>query len=405
MTSRDRIVSALDFRPTDRIPRDLGGMRSTGISAFAYPKLVAALGLPPRAPRVYDTGQMLALPDSDVLDALGCDVVTVEWGVTNAFDQPELWHDYGFNGRLAAKVRNPAEYSVRTDGTIVQSGGNYMPPSSFVFNSEHSGQPMPDFDAPLPLIDLKEFARKTGSSVPADAAIREARDFYHRVRESTGRAVFSTDYFGTGIGIGGYAGLAIFPMICVEEPDFVREYHEIITRRAVRNVQAFLPAVRESVDIVMTGCDDWGTQNTTIASPKVYRDLFLPFYRRVNDEVHRIAPGVKTFLHCCGAVYGILDSLVESGFDIINPVQWPAGGHSYREWKDRVRGRATLWGGGVDSQHTLARGTVEDVAREAREVCAYLKKDGGFVFCNIHNLLAEVPADKILALYRAAGAS
>jgi len=401
---RDRIVAALNFRPTDRIPRDLGGMRSTGISAFSYPKLVSALGLPPRPPRVHDTGQMLALPDLDVLDALGCDVVTVEWGVTNAFDQPELWHPYGFNGRLAATVRNPADYAVLPDGTIVNGGGR-MPPASFVFDSEHAGQPMPDFDAPLPLIDLKEFARNAVSHVPTDGAIREARDFYRRVRESTGRAVFSTDYFGTGIGIGGYAGLAIFPMICVEEPEFVKEYHEICTRRALRNVAAFLPAVRESVDIVMTGCDDWGTQNTTIASPKVYRELFMPFYRRVNAEVHRIAPGVKTFLHCCGAVYDILDSLVESGFDIINPVQWPAGGHSYKEWKDAVRGRATLWGGGVDSQHTLARGTLADVEREAREVCAYMKAGGGFVFCNIHNLLAEVPADRILAMYRAAGAS
>ena len=65
-------------------------MRSTGISAFSYPKLVAALGLPPRLPKVYDTGQMLALPDLDVLDALGCDVVTIQDGlITNAFDQPE----------------------------------------------------------------------------------------------------------------------------------------------------------------------------------------------------------------------------------------------------------------------------------------------------------------------------
>ena len=75
ITSHERVLNALNFQPTDRLPKDLGGMLSTGISAFAYPKLVAALGLPPRLPRVHDTGQMLALPDLDVLDALGCDVV------------------------------------------------------------------------------------------------------------------------------------------------------------------------------------------------------------------------------------------------------------------------------------------------------------------------------------------
>ena len=94
MTSRERILTALNFAATDRLPKDLGAMRSTGVSAFLYPKLVAALGLPPRLPRVHDTSQMLALPDLDVLDALGCDVVTIDGGVTNAFPEPEKWHPY-----------------------------------------------------------------------------------------------------------------------------------------------------------------------------------------------------------------------------------------------------------------------------------------------------------------------
>ncbi len=105
-TPRDRVMNALNLLPTDRVPRDLGGMRSTGISAFAYPHLVEALGLPPRLTRIEDTGQMLAVPDRDVLDALECDVIAIYDDVTNAFDQPELWHDYDFNGRLAAQVKS-----------------------------------------------------------------------------------------------------------------------------------------------------------------------------------------------------------------------------------------------------------------------------------------------------------
>ena len=91
MTSRERIIKALNFENPDRLGKDLGAMPSTGISAFAYPKLVEALGLPARKPRVYDTFQMLALPDMDVLELLGCDVVTIDWGVTNAFEEPEKW--------------------------------------------------------------------------------------------------------------------------------------------------------------------------------------------------------------------------------------------------------------------------------------------------------------------------
>ena len=120
----------------------------------------------------------------------------------------------------------------------------------------------------------------------------------------------------------------------------------------------------------------------------------------MNDACHALAPNVKTFLHSCGAIYDLIDLLVESGFDIMNPVQWSAGPHSYREWKDKARKRIALWGGGVNSQSTLPLGTVQEIQAEAREVAHYLGQDGGFV-CNIHNLLAEIPPEKIMALYRA----
>ena len=127
MTSRERVLKALAFEKTDRVPMDLAGMASTSVSCFAYPALVEALGLPPRRPRVYDTGQMLALPEVDVLDALGCDVVAAYTDLTNAFDQPEKWLPYDFNGRLEASVRNPA---ARADATVFTIEGVEIPVAS-----------------------------------------------------------------------------------------------------------------------------------------------------------------------------------------------------------------------------------------------------------------------------------
>ncbi|MCY3021632.1 MAG: hypothetical protein NTW87_21675 [Planctomycetota bacterium] len=402
MTSRERVLQALDFKRTDRLPKDLGAMRSTGISAFAYPKLVAALGLPPRRPRVHDTWQMLAFPDLDVLDALGCDVVTVDGGVTDAFEEPEKWHDYDFGGRLAARVLNPSSFKTLNDGTVVQWDNARMPPSSFVFNVEHSGNPVLDFNKPLPLLNLKKYQADLRAGALKDEQIKRTADLCRRVRAATDRAVFCADHCGARIAIGAHNGIGVFPVICVLEPSYVRELHEITIEHVLGDLRRLLPEIRSHVDIVMTGCDDWGTQKSLIASPQVFRTLFLPYYRRVNDEVHRLAPGIKTFMHNCGAIYDLLDMLVESGFDIINPFQWPAGGHGYRAWKEKLRKRAAIWGGGVNTQHTLALGTVRDVVREVKEVCRCFSKSGGFVFNNIHNLLAEVPAEKVLAMYRAA---
>lgn len=403
LSPRERVLKALAFEETDRVPRDLGAMRSTGISAFAYPSLVEALGLPPRLPRVHDTGQMLALPEIDVLDALGCDVVTVDGGVTNAFEEPEKWRDYDFGGRLPARVLNPAAFETKPDGTVVQWRDTRMPPTSYVFNADHSGQPLLDLDAPLPLLDLARYERDLRARAITDEQVRQTADLARRARAATDRAVFFTDFCGAGIGIGGYCGIGIFPVICKLEPAFVKEYHELTVEHAIGNIRALLPEVRGSVDVVMTTADDWGTQNSLIASPGTYRDLFLPYYRRFNDEVHRLLPGVRIFMHNCGAIHGLLDLVVESGFDIVNPIQWSAGGRSFREWKDRLRGRATLWGGGVNAQHTLSRGSAAEVAQEAEDVVRYCRRDGGYVFNNIHNLLAEVPPDCILAMYEAAG--
>jgi uroporphyrinogen decarboxylase len=169
------------------------------------------------------------------------------------------------------------------------------------------------------------------------------------------------------------------------------------------NLRKLLPEIAPYVDILMLAADDWGTQQNLIASPRVYRDLFLPYRRRLNEEAHRLAPNARTFLHSCGAIYNLLDLIVESGFDIVNPVQWPAGGHSYREWKEKARGRIALWGGGLNSQVTLPLGSVEEVEREVAEVVDCLAQDGGYVFCNIHNLLAEIPPEKVIAMYRSAG--
>ena len=66
MTGRERILRAIDHRPTDRIPVDFGGHRSSGISVQSYIKLREALGLPPSKLYIYDFIQQLVLIEDDV---------------------------------------------------------------------------------------------------------------------------------------------------------------------------------------------------------------------------------------------------------------------------------------------------------------------------------------------------
>jgi uroporphyrinogen decarboxylase len=278
-----------------------------------------------------------------------------------------------------------------------------MPPSSFVFDEPHGGQPV-DFKGELPRVDLDELRSGLKAHELRDEQVVRIRDLCRRVREASDRAVFFNDgSIQAPISIHAWGGMGVFPVLCLTDPDYVTELHEIVTEHSLGNLRKLLPEIGAYVDILMMAADDWGTQQNTIASPKVYRDLFLPYRQRLNHEAHRLAPGAKTFLHSCGAIYKLLDLIVESGFDIANPVQWPAGGHSYAEWKDKARGRITLWGGGLNAQATLPLGSLEEVESEVKQVVSVLAQDGGYVFCNIHNLLAEIPPEKIVAIYRAAG--
>ncbi|MCX8064301.1 MAG: hypothetical protein N3G21_03930 [Candidatus Hydrogenedentes bacterium] len=401
MNHRERVVSALNFCEVDRIPMDLGGMDSTGISAFAYKRLVEHIGFGKRSPYVHDTCQMLALPELDVIDYLGCDVVTVRMGYTNAFIDDSEWSEFDFGGRLQAKVRNPSIFEVLPDGTVIQRANKMkMPRDSYVFDAEHGGHPI-YFEGEIPDIDLEKIKEELEKNRLTDEVILKTEKICAEIYYNTDYAIFFNGPT-LGIGIGNYGGLAYFPLLCICDEEKVSKLHDLILEFSLSEVERVLPKISKYITVYMCNSDDWGTQKGLIASPEIFKKLFLPYYREFNDFIHGCGGNIKTFFHSCGAIYELLDLIVDAGFDIINPVQWTAGGRSYKDWKDKCRGRLIMWGGGVDSQHTLVSGDLKVLAKEVQEIVSILGEDSGYIFCSIHNILAEVQPESIIEMYRTA---
>jgi len=398
MKRRQRVMDALNFKETDRVPMDLGGMLSTSVSCFVYSSLRKELGLPEGYPMIYDEYQMLAIPEADVLDALDCDVVFVDRNYSNAFNVKNKFEYYDFNGRLPALVNDKSKYKVLDDGTII-NGKAKMPPTSSVFESEHAGQ---IFDINnLHKRSLIEMEKELKSKVITNRKAEEIALLCRNARESTDRAIFLNSYelFLDFVVLGGIANGS---MLCLLEPDYVKEAHGLITEYTVKTLEKLMPYVKENVDIVLTGNCDMGTQNSTMVAPDILNELLIKYFKYANDTVHKIAPNVKTFLHSCGAIYSIMDYIIDANFDILNPVQWSAGEQSYMDWKDKARNKITLWGGGVDSQHVLPFGKISDVEKQVEQVVTYMKQDGGYVFNNIHNITADIDPKKIIAMYKIA---
>ncbi|MEK7765745.1 MAG: uroporphyrinogen decarboxylase family protein, partial [bacterium] len=169
---------------------------------------------------------------------------------------------------------------------------------------------------------------------------------------------------------------------------------------ALANLAKLRAAAGDLVTVAYVSGTDFGSQAGPLINPKLYRELFAPFHRRVNDWIHRNTAW-KTFIHSCGSIAAFLDDFIAAGFDALNPVQCSAAGMDPAELKRRFGDRIAFWGGGVDTQTTLPFGSPDDVKREVQQRLRIFSRGGGYVFNPVHNVQARVPTANLLALYEA----
>jgi uroporphyrinogen decarboxylase len=165
-------------------------------------------------------------------------------------------------------------------------------------------------------------------------------------------------------------------------------------------LERILNGVKEYVDIIQFG-DDLGIQRGPWMDPDVIKEVFIPRYKKMWDYVHAQSD-CKIFFHSCGSVYKVIPLLIDAGLDILNPVQTNTANMEPERLKQEFGKDLTFWGGGCDTHHILPHGTPEEVREDVKRRIEIFAKDGGFVFNQIHNVLADVPPKNIIAMYDAA---
>ena len=159
----------------------------------------------------------------------------------------------------------------------------------------------------------------------------------------------------------------------------------------------FLDEVGDLVDVIMIG-DDLAGQNGPLFSPDVYRRIVKPRHKRLVQYI-RSRTKAKIWYHTCGACTDLIPEIIDNGADILNPVQVSAKNMDPAALKQRFGENLVFWGGGVNAQQVLPRGTPQEVAENVRQNLKAFMPGGGYVFNNVHNIQGEVPAENILALY------
>jgi len=391
MTSRERVLAALRHEEADRVPIDLGSHRSTGIHIGTLYRLRRHLGLEERRLRLYDVMQQLGDVDEDVLDRFHADVVQIH-RLQPAFGfRIDRWKEMDLPDGTPALV--PLEYSPRPapeGGWYLDSPDGwryYMPSDANYFEALEPPLPEPterDIDA-LPWSDIED--------EDIEFVVRQAR----RLREESDRAslvIFGGNIIETGNAV---FGIQNHMYLLAAEPSVVCYFFERLTDQYIRDLEKFLPAVEGLVDIIAVG-DDLGAQNGPLVSPEMYRRLIKPYQARVYEYI-RNHSSAYLFLHSCGSIAALMDDIVEMGVQILNPIQTSARDMDPAELKRRWGKDLVFWGGGCDTQHVLPSGTPEQVREDVRWRMEIFKPGGGFVFNQVHNILAGVPPENIVAMF------
>jgi uroporphyrinogen decarboxylase len=194
-----------------------------------------------------------------------------------------------------------------------------------------------------------------------------------------------------------------FFLLLAGEADHAHAFLDALVEIHLGALDRYLAAVGDCIDVIVFG-DDLGMQTGPQISPAMYREFFQPRHARMWRRAKELAD-VKVNLHCCGSVAALLDDLIAAGLDATNPVQVNCRDMEARGLKARFGDRIVFWGGGCDTHRILPHGTPEEVANHVREQIAALAPGGGFVFQQVHNILADVPPANIVAMFDAAAAA
>jgi uroporphyrinogen-III decarboxylase len=412
MTSRERVRAAINHQEPDRIPLDLGSTPVTGIHASTYARLRQVLGFPSARVKVGEPFQMLADLDEEVAARLGVDTAAVQLPST-LFGFPNTnWKPFDLFDGTPALVSEFFNFTTDRDtGDLLMhpKGDRTAPPCARMpyegdfFDAIVRQEP----DAEARLVP-REFAEQQISRYTDEQLSflqNMAADLYHHTEKSLVGCWWQ----------GGLGDIALVPGLSVahpkgirdpqrwyemlaERPDYIREIFEIQFEIAFENLKLYRQAVGDQIDVLVVSGTDFGSQRGPLLSPHMYRELFKPFHKKINDWVHQHTPW-KTFYHSCGSIVAFLDDFIEAGVDIINPVQCSACGMEAQRLKEKYGQKLVFWGGGVNTQQTLPFGTPDQVRQEVAERMRVFGPGGGFVFNTIHNIQAKTPTENVVALF------
>ena len=408
MKSRERVKMSINHKQVDRVPIDLGSMRSTGIATIAYNNLRKKLGITKGLAKMYDFIQQLAYPEKEIRDLFHVDVIDAGQAFLNNDSE---WRKWTLNDGSKCLIPKYLNVEIDKEGTVLlKNNDNFIlgkkPKSSlYVDQSYWVYKDLPKI--PNTFND-KDLVKQLWAipSPPWYLNIFNDNDFKlfinnikklhdetdYAIMLSVGCNLFETSNF--------LRGMENFLIDIYLDKNGTKRLIDKLVEGNMIFLDRVLKGVGEYVDLLQFG-DDLGLQNGPFMSPDVFKEIFKPRYKKMWDFVHNNS-NCKVFLHSCGSVYELLPHLIDAGVDVLNPVQTTTVNMEPERLKKEFGKYITFWGGGCNTQGVLPNKTPTEVKEDVKRRIEIFSKGGGFVFNQIHNILADVKPENVIAMLEAA---
>jgi uroporphyrinogen decarboxylase len=397
MTSRQRVLKALNHQIPDRVPIDLGGFQ-TGIHTKAYVELLDYLGIEDKV-TILDPVQQLAKPCEEVLERFRVDIRYIcahgpddfkacpersrRSGIEHNTRNGKLWHDLKDEFGVVWSMPDQGEALDRIKPDFVRQQ-LYM---------DISHHPL----ANATIEDLDDFSFPNGGDPTRFTGVREQalqmrKETPFAISTGIGGVVYETCWY--------MRGLERWYMDMIENPAFCEALLDKMLKYWIDYYNGFMAEVGDIVDVVMMG-DDLAGQNGPLFSPLFYRRIVKPRQKKLVQHVKSLTKA-KIWYHTCGSCIEYIPDLIDNGIDILNPVQIGLVNMEPKMLKEKFGKKLVFWGGAIDAQHILPFAEPNEIREHVRRNLEIFKPGGGYIFNNVHNIQIGVPPENIVALFDAA---
>ena len=341
MTPRERVLQAIDHRPTDRAPADYGAHQTVTDA------LIGKLGL-------QDTEELLRVLGVD-MRRIGCN-----------YGQPDTGPDADGYMRTMWGAK-------RRDEDPGDGQPNYLSP----------------FHEDTTVDDVHAHAWPDPGLLDYSMVREQCRN--HHGEYATYGAPWSPFFHE----VGWLIGQEEFMVWMHTKPHVVQAIIQHFVDYEVEATRLFLESADGMIDIAYFG-NDFGTQRGLFIDPRMWQAFIRKPLKRYFDISHDF--GCKAMKHSCGAIRDIIPWLIEDGVDVLDPIQVAATG---MDLAGLVRdfGADVCFHGGVDTQRTLPFGSTDNVRTEVRSYLDVTKDRGGYILCGSQEFIEDIPLDNILAMY------